>query len=118
MLKLRTIGLSDYSVLEGRQRIGRIRLTTERMPCVWLWAVTVHLTGGLPMGSSKDLDTAKAEFKAAWDALPSFWANAYGVSLPPPVGGVRRGDNHANNITQKARTRPPRRMKGQGGAGA
>ena len=34
MLKLRTIGLSDYSVLEGRQRIGRIRLATERMPCV------------------------------------------------------------------------------------
>ena len=27
MLKLRSIGLSDYSVLEGRQRIGRIRLT-------------------------------------------------------------------------------------------
>ena len=25
MLKLRSIGLSDYSVLEGRQRIGRIR---------------------------------------------------------------------------------------------
>ena len=36
MLKLRTIGLSDYSVLEGSQRIGRIRLATERMPCVWL----------------------------------------------------------------------------------
>jgi hypothetical protein len=36
MLKLRSIGLSDYSVLEGRQRIGRIRLATERMPCVWL----------------------------------------------------------------------------------
>ena len=25
--------------------------------------VTIHLTGGLPLGSSKDLDTAKAEFK-------------------------------------------------------
>jgi hypothetical protein len=36
ILKLRTIGLSDYSVLEGSQRIGRIRLATERMPCVWL----------------------------------------------------------------------------------
>ena len=40
MLKLRSIGLSDYSVLEGRQRIGRIRLATERMPRVWLWNVT------------------------------------------------------------------------------
>ena len=69
MLKLRSIGLSDYSVLEGRQRIGRIRLATERMPCVWLWSVTIHLTGGLPVGSSKDLDTAKAEFKAAWETL-------------------------------------------------
>ena len=69
MLKLRSIGLSDYSVLEGRQRIGRIRLATERMPCVWLWSVTIHLSGGLPTGSSQDLNTAKAEFKTAWKAL-------------------------------------------------
>ena len=69
MLKLRLIGVRDYCVLEGRQRIGRIRLATERMPCVWIWSVTVHLPGGLPLGSSKDLDTAKAEFKAAWEAL-------------------------------------------------
>ena len=68
MLKLRTIGLSDYSVLEGGQRIGRIRLATERMPCTWIWNVTVHLPGGLPIGSSKDLDTAKAEFKAVISA--------------------------------------------------
>jgi hypothetical protein len=69
MLKLRSVGLSDYSVLEGRQRIGRIRLTTERMPGVWLRHVQVHLIGGLSMGSSNDLDTAKAEFRAAWEAL-------------------------------------------------
>ena len=25
------------------------------------------------------------------------------VDLRPPVGGVRRGDNHANNIAQNAR---------------
>ena len=56
-------------MLEGRQRIGRIRFVIERMPGVWLWNVSVHLTGGLPMGSSKDLDTAKAEFKEAWEAL-------------------------------------------------
>ena len=36
MLKLRSIGLSDYAVLESGQRIGRIRLATEHMPCVWL----------------------------------------------------------------------------------
>jgi len=69
MLKLRTIGIRDYSVLEGEQRIGRIRFADERMPGVWLWNVVVHLTGGLPMGSSRDLDTAKAEFKAAWEVL-------------------------------------------------
>jgi hypothetical protein len=69
MLKLRSIGLSDYSVLEGRQRIGRIRLATERMPCVWIWSITIHLPGDLPMGSAKDRDTAQAEFKAAWEAL-------------------------------------------------
>jgi hypothetical protein len=39
------------------------------MRCVWLWTVTIHLAGGLTTGSSKDLDTAKAEFKAAWEAL-------------------------------------------------
>ena len=84
MLKLRSIGINDYSVLEGRQRIGRIRFVIERLPGVWLWNVTVHLTGGLPLGSSKDIDTAKAEFKAAWEALkarttPEQLAAAYKV---------------------------------------
>jgi hypothetical protein len=69
MLKLRSIGLSDYSVLEGSHRIGRIRLATERMPCRWLWNLTLHLPGGLPMGQAGDLDTARADFKAAWERL-------------------------------------------------
>jgi len=69
MLKLRSIGIDDYRVLDAGQRIGRIRLADERMPPVWLWNVTIHLTGGLPMGSSPDFNTAKAEFKAAWKAL-------------------------------------------------
>ena len=37
MLKLRPIGIRDYSVLEGHQRIGRIRFAGERQPGVWLW---------------------------------------------------------------------------------
>ena len=53
MLKLRRIGIRDYSVLEDDQRIGRIRLASERTPPIWLWTVTVHLTGGLPMGSGR-----------------------------------------------------------------
>jgi hypothetical protein len=69
VLKLSSIGISDYSVLEGRQRIGRIRFVIERIPGVWLWNVTVPLSGVLPLGSSTDLDTAKAEFKTAWEAL-------------------------------------------------
>ena len=56
-------------MVEGRQRIGRIRFVIERMPGVWLWSVTIHLPGGLPTGSSPDFNTAKAEFKAAWKAL-------------------------------------------------
>ena len=68
-LKLGSIGIRDCSVLEGRQRIGRIRYAAERNPGIWLWYIQVHLTGGLPMGSCKDLDTAKAEFKSAWEAL-------------------------------------------------
>jgi hypothetical protein len=70
MLKLRLIGNGDYSVLDDGQRIGRIRFVIERLPGVWLWNVTVPLSGGLlPMGSSTDLDTAKVEFTAAWEAL-------------------------------------------------
>ena len=84
MLKLRTIGIRDYRVLEGRQRMGRIRFADERMPGVWLWAVTIHLPGGLPTGSSPDFRTAKAEFKVAWKALkartpPEQLAAAYKV---------------------------------------
>jgi hypothetical protein len=94
MLKLRLIGIDDYSVYEDKQRIGRIRFAGERMPGVWLWKVVTlpgtdlegvwrrchdvggfrssetDLTGGLPIGSSTDLDTAKAEFGGgAWAAL-------------------------------------------------
>jgi hypothetical protein len=82
MLKLRSIGIRDYRVLEDGQRIGRIRFADERMPGVWLWNVTIHLPCGLPMGSSQDFHTAKAEFKAAWEALkartpPSLLAAAF-----------------------------------------
>jgi len=45
LLKLRSIGQNDYSVLEDRQRIGRIRLATERLPSIWLWQIQVHIPG-------------------------------------------------------------------------
>ena len=69
MLKLRTIGIRDYQVIEGGQRIGQIRFAVERSPGLWLWSVTVHLPGGLPMGSAPDINTAKSEFRAAWKVL-------------------------------------------------
>ena len=47
-----------------------------RLP-IWIWNVTAHLPGGLPMGSAKDLDAAKAEFKAAWEALTERLAAAF-----------------------------------------
>ena len=71
-------------MLEGRQRIGRIRLAGEHMPPVWLWSVTIHLTGGLPTGS-KDIDTAKAEFKAAAGKFPvlvKFRHSAHAIASP------------------------------------
>jgi hypothetical protein len=49
--------------------LGRIRYAGERTPGVWIWHVQVHLTGGLPLGTALDLDTAKADFKVAWLAL-------------------------------------------------
>jgi hypothetical protein len=87
MLKLRTIGINDYSVLEGRQRIGRIRFADERLPPAWLWSVQI-LPGGLPMGSAEDRAPAMAEFKAAWEKLKA--------RTPPEqaCGGVR-GHEHS-----------------------
>jgi hypothetical protein len=47
MLKLRSIGLSDYSVLEGRQRIGRIGSVLARRGIGTTCAVLRRLTGGV-----------------------------------------------------------------------
>lgn len=82
MLRLRPIGRRDYSVLEGEQRIGRIRYASERTPGVWIWNVIVHLTTGLPIGTAGSLDQAKDDFKTAWEALkartpPDQLAKAY-----------------------------------------
>jgi hypothetical protein len=59
-LALRPIGQNDYNVIEAGERIGRIRYASERSP------VQVHIPGP-PAGSARDLPTAKAEFKAAWE---------------------------------------------------
>lgn len=82
MLVLRPSGIGNYSVLENGQLIGRIRYASERTPGIWLWHIQVHIMGGLPMGSAKDLDTAKAQFKSAWEDFkskhsPEEFAEAY-----------------------------------------
>ena len=108
-----SIGIRDYSVFEGGQRIGRIRFAGERMPGVWLWNVVTlpgtdlegvwrrchdvggfrssetDLTGGLPMGSSTDLDTAKAEFGGGWD---TFKARTQPFLLSAVLQAVNRSD--------------------------
>ena len=82
MLTLRMIGPSDYSVLDDGQRIGRIRLASERSPGVWLWHVQVHIPGP-PFGSATSLDDAKGHFKAAWLAFKAKHGRKRWRRLPP-----------------------------------
>ena len=65
MLKLRSIGTRDYSVYDDEQRIGRIRFADERMLCVWLWSVTIHLTARVvfPERRASPLDLRPALFR-------------------------------------------------------
>jgi hypothetical protein len=69
LLKLRPIGDDDYSVLEGDQRIGRIRHAGERSPPIWLWSIQINLPGAARNGSSRNLNAAKSEFRDAWRAV-------------------------------------------------
>ncbi|MBR1033048.1 hypothetical protein [Bradyrhizobium liaoningense] len=88
-LTLKPIGPRDYSVRDDGQPIGRIRFADERAPAVWIWNVIIHIPtpSGLPIGTAQDLETAKAEFKAAWTAFkakqtPESLAQAYkGMNL-------------------------------------
>jgi hypothetical protein len=58
MLKLRLIGIRDYTVLDDMQAIGRIRYASERAPGIWLWNIQVHLAITKPMGTATDLEAA------------------------------------------------------------
>jgi hypothetical protein len=80
-LKLRPIGVNDYSVLEGDQWIGRIRYAKERTPGIWLWQIQVNIPGP-PFGDAKSIEEAKSRFKDAWIAFkarhtPEQLAKAY-----------------------------------------
>jgi hypothetical protein len=77
MLALRQIRLNDYYVVECGETIGRIRYSSERTPGAWiwnvhgLWNVRVHISEGLPAGTSPDLPTAKSDLRAAWESFKS-----------------------------------------------
>jgi hypothetical protein len=80
-LKLRPIGVNDYTVLEGDQRIGRIRFAKERSPGLWQWHCHVHIPGA-PFGGATSIEQAKSRFKDAWIAFkarhaPEELAKAY-----------------------------------------
>ena len=71
MLMLRSLGIPNYLVLQARRRIGLC--FAKRRRGGWFRDVTIHLTDGR-MSSSNN--AARAEFKAAWEALKA--------RTPPP----------------------------------
>ena len=66
-MKLGSLVVFNYSVLEARQRIGRC-FAKKRIPDNWFQDVTILLRG-LTMGLSKESNAAREEFNAAWEAL-------------------------------------------------
>jgi hypothetical protein len=59
---------NDYSVIEDDHVVGRIYLAQSGASHAWVWSVTV----GIPStayGRAPSLDQAKAEFRAAFEAL-------------------------------------------------
>ena len=79
-------------MIDTGQRIGRIGYAVERNPGVWIWNVQVHLTGGLPMGTTCSFEEAKRDQRHAWTTLKR--------RTPPeePAAAFRaqniRGDQH------------------------
>ena len=69
LLKLRSLGVSDFAVLEGRQASAGFDWPPNACRGSGSGASPSDLPGGLPTGSAMDIDTAKSEFKAAWEAL-------------------------------------------------
>ena len=69
MLKLRRSASVTTACSKATSASAGFALPASGCRRIWLWNVIIHLPGGLPMGSAKDLDTAKADFKAAWEVL-------------------------------------------------
>ena len=76
MLKLRAIGIRDYVVLEGEQRIGRIRFAGERLPRRPVPALDQNQESGISRlqpraGSILDGTIASAQRRFSGGALQS-----------------------------------------------
>jgi hypothetical protein len=65
-MKLGSLVVSNYSVLQARQRIGRC-FAKKRIPGNWLQGVTIYFAAR--GRSSSKANTAREEFNAAWEAL-------------------------------------------------
>jgi hypothetical protein len=77
---------------------------------VWLWNVIVYLTGGLPTGSSKDHNTAKAEFKTAWKALKARTPPKQ-LAAACKAFGTTTAEGRAAALEYRRTTRPSRRVR-------
>jgi hypothetical protein len=64
-LALRSIGKSDYAVIEDGHPVGRIRLAAERHGEVWMWNCTLPVPG-VPSGTVGSFQDAKATFRQSW----------------------------------------------------
>lgn len=56
----------DYLVMDDGQKVGRIRLATERTPAAWNWHINIHDPSATRNGNAPTLDAAKSEFKTTW----------------------------------------------------
>ena len=64
-LTLRSIGSSEYAVIEDGNLVGRIMLAGEPPSEVWLW--NCNLPGaGVSSGTAASLDEAQVEFRLEW----------------------------------------------------
>jgi hypothetical protein len=61
-LALRSIGRSDYAVIDDGHPVGCIRYAAERTNEIWIWNVTIPESGAVP-GTSPSVEEAKAVFK-------------------------------------------------------
>ena len=77
-LKLRTIGVRDYAVLEGEQHIGRIRSVSERTPGIGL-NFCEELACRLPKCDLVHNETRNSALRT--QALGNFEAS--GIATPP-----------------------------------